>query len=471
MSETTPFLPDSTGEVPPIDDVYNRFSKIQKQVIVAIIALAAFASGCFVPCVPQVAKDLNTTGTVINYTVGVFVFTMALGTLIWAPYSRFYGRQPIYLMSLPLLCLGSLGVSLSTSVFQLVVGRIVQAFGASSVMSVGAATISDIYKLEERGTAMGIYFGAILMGPALAPLAGGLAATYASWRTMQLILFAMASIALFCVALFLPETCHPGSRGIDKWLAEEAPIVLVSQKQWKWVWLNPFKALEILWGPNVFLVVIAGGLTLVTDYVILIPLSYTIGPRYGLTSPALIGAFFIPSGLGNAIGAPLAGYLSDRAVIAGKKRRGGEWVPEDRLMATLSGALLFVPLSVLIVGLTTQLWSGWLGLVVNLVCLFFNGVGVDIVLAPANTYLVDILNTRSAEVMAVSSGVRNMLCALASAAVLPMINKIGVGATNGIAAVLAWIAFGLLWATIRYGDRMRAWIDLGYTTSSSRRDA
>ena len=27
------------------------------------------------------------------------------------------------------------------------------------MMSVGAATISDIYRLEERGTAMGVFFG------------------------------------------------------------------------------------------------------------------------------------------------------------------------------------------------------------------------------------------------------------------------------------------------------------------------
>jgi MFS family permease len=37
--------------------------------------------------------------------------------------------------------------------------RFVQAFGASPGMSVGAGVIGDIYKLEERGQAMGIFFG------------------------------------------------------------------------------------------------------------------------------------------------------------------------------------------------------------------------------------------------------------------------------------------------------------------------
>jgi len=36
--------------------------------------------------------------------------------------------------------------------------RLVQAFGASPGLSVGSGVIGDIYKLEERGTAMGIFF-------------------------------------------------------------------------------------------------------------------------------------------------------------------------------------------------------------------------------------------------------------------------------------------------------------------------
>jgi hypothetical protein len=40
------------------------------------------------------------------------------------------------------------------------------------------------------------------------------------------------------------------------------------------------------------------------------------------------------------------------------------------------------------------------GLIANLVCLFFNGLGVDFVLSPSAAYAVDILRDRSAESMA-----------------------------------------------------------------------
>ena len=75
------------------------------------------------------------------------------------------------------------------------------------------------------------------------------------------------------------------------------------------------------------------------------------------------------------VGAPLAGRLSDRIVVYYRKKRGGEWYPEDRLRATLLGALI-VPLSVLASGLLTEYVPGTLGLTLNLVCLFMNGFGV-----------------------------------------------------------------------------------------------
>jgi hypothetical protein len=76
------------------------------------------------------------------------------------------------------------------------------------------------------------------------------------------------------------------------------------------------------------------------------------------------------------VGAPLSGRISDRTVVKWRKWRGGKWVPEDRLRATLWGATALVPLSILGSGLLTQFVEGRIGLVLNLVCLFVNGLGV-----------------------------------------------------------------------------------------------
>ncbi|KAG5651696.1 hypothetical protein H0H81_007755 [Sphagnurus paluster] len=256
------------------------------------------------------------------------------------------GRRPVYLVGLPLLCIGSLGVGLSKNVSQLMVWRFVQAFGASPGLSVGAGVIGDIYKLEERGGAMGVFFAACLLGPALAPPIGGLASQYASWRIMQNTIGVVGLIMFFSMWLFFPETSHPNTRGIDK----------IPQDSSKFIFVNPLKPLALLRSPNLM----------------------AVGVRYNITSAALIGACFLPSGFGNMVGAPLSGKISDKIIVEWRKRRGGIWFPEDRLRATMISATILVPASVIGSGLIVDFVPGKLGLILNLGCLFVNGTGVRV---------------------------------------------------------------------------------------------
>jgi len=57
------------------------------------------------------------------------------------------------------MILGSIGVGCAQNVQQLLMFRFVQAMGASPGTSVGFGVIGDIYRLEERGRAMGSYYG------------------------------------------------------------------------------------------------------------------------------------------------------------------------------------------------------------------------------------------------------------------------------------------------------------------------
>ncbi|KAK7040299.1 hypothetical protein VNI00_009767 [Paramarasmius palmivorus] len=445
--------------------IYERFTKKEKGYIVTLVSyvglIPLFVSGSFFPSIPDIAKDLNTTGEVVSLAVSVSVLAASLGGLIGASFASFYGRRPIYLFGLPLLCIGSAGVAWSRSIGELMVWRFIQTLGVSFGISVGAGVIGDIYRLEERGTAMGIFFAACLIGPALAPLIGGFAAHYASWRVMQLGLGIAGLLGFICMALYFPETSIPGTRGIDRRRAESGRDNVYL------VWVNPFRTLTILRSPNIVAVSMAGFFVLFTDYVLLVPLPYTLGKRYGIENQAILGLLYVPIGIGNFVGAPFAGWLSDKIVTRMRKQRGGIWYPEDRLRATLLGAATFVPLSVLGVGLVTEFIPGPVGLSLNMLCLLFNGFGVDMVLSPSSAYVVDIMHSKSAESVAANNGLRAFLMAIAVSGIAPMINHIGVLGTNVVSALGAWIGFGLLWGTVRYGERMRRWIDIGYSTAET----
>ncbi|KAJ3532962.1 hypothetical protein NMY22_g7540 [Coprinellus aureogranulatus] len=499
VEETTPLL---HSQRPQHELVYERFSSRQKKFIVAMVSICGiiplFIGGTFIPCIPQISKDLNTTGPVVSMGVSVSIFGASMGGLTASSYSTYYGRRPIYLTFLPLLIFGSFAVAVARTVPELMIWRFLQAFGTSPGFSVGAGVIGDIYKVEERGTAMGIFYSvshvvippwgcetdpialrrpqAVLLGPAIAPFIGGFAAHYSSWRILQAAIGVAALVIFVMLASLLPETSHPGERGVDKANlakqkgkstgddeSEQAGLGRAIKNKLP-VFLNPFAPLWLLKSPNLLFVCFASLFVLLTDYVLLVPIAYTIGEKYGITNEAIIGACFLPAGLGNMIGAPLAGRLSDYIVVRYRRKRGGVWYPEDRLRAALY-ALPLVPTSMVITGLcTTYITDKTLGLSIFLACLFINGVGVDIVLTPPSTYIVDIMQKRSAEGTAANNSFRSVIMGCLVAGILPMIDAYGPLVTNSVSAVLSLVGFGFLWVTIRHGEQLRQWGKVGDLT-------
>ena len=53
---------------------------------------------------------------------------------------------------------GSIGISSATNIPSLLFLRFLQAVGASPGLVLGSRVIGDIYKLEERGRAMSVFF-------------------------------------------------------------------------------------------------------------------------------------------------------------------------------------------------------------------------------------------------------------------------------------------------------------------------
>ncbi|TRM67197.1 major facilitator superfamily domain-containing protein [Schizophyllum amplum] len=474
-SEDTPLLADSGATLAGNDydavqkhnEIYDRFPPASKRLFVGMTAftalMALFVSGTFIPSIPEIAKDLDTTPDVVSMAVSLSMFCVALGSMTFSSYSTYYGRRPIYLVGLPLLCAGSFGVAWAHNLTELFGWRVIQALGASPGFSVGSGVIGDIYKLEERGFAMGVFTGAALLGPALAPVAGGWAAHYSSWRHMQEAIGVAAFVAFVIMYFSLVETKHPNTKGIEKarLKAQEE-----GRKPPRFVFLNPIGPMALLRSPVMLLSCIAGYTALVSDFVLLIPIAYTIGTRYHLDNPFLIGLCFIPMGAGNFIGAPLAGKYSDHMVVKWRARRNGVWYPEDRMRATTSGLGLLIPLTLIACGLTTQFVPGPLGLTLNLIWFFFNGIGIDVVLSPVGSYCVDIMHENSAEAVSANQGFRALLCALTIPCIFPLIDSIGLIPLHLIFAGVAWIGYGFTVWLIRDGDRLRAFGNFKYTDAA-----
>ena len=78
-----------------------------------------------------------------------------------------------------------------------------------------------------------------------------------------------------------------------------------------------------------------------------------------------------------SVGSVIVGRVSDHTVIKWRRKRKGVWYPEDRLRAAVIPFAVLIPLSVLGFGLVNKFVDGNGGLMLSLVCLFFNGAGVS----------------------------------------------------------------------------------------------
>ena len=78
---------------------------------------------------------------------------------------------------------------------------------------------------------------------------------YGSWRLMQAGVGVAAVLTYLLMYVGMPDTSHPGTRGIDKEFGGK----------FKWVWLNPFKCLWYLRSPNLLALV---SFSLVTQIVL-----------------------------------------------------------------------------------------------------------------------------------------------------------------------------------------------------------
>ncbi|KAJ8588635.1 MFS general substrate transporter [Rhizopogon salebrosus TDB-379] len=459
VSEERPLLASTRNGVAH-ESIYDRFTSDQKRWIVFVVSfvglLPAFVHATFVPSIPQIAKDLDSTHAAVSFSVSLSIFAEAIGALVWAAYSSFYGRRLIYLYGILVSCIGSCGVAMSTSLRSLLFWRFVQSFGCSGGLSLGAGAIGDIYEPEERGTRIGIFYGATLLGFVIAPFLGGAAAKYWSWRYLHYSLGAWGLIAMLLIHVSFQDTNHPGTMGIDK---------VARRRRFHIAWVNPLGSLWLLRSPNLFAMMLASSLMTFSGFVLLVPIAYTLGVRYGITNEAVIGACFLPNGLGNIIGTLVAGHISDIVVKKWRVRHEGVWYPEDRLRTAWIGGLFMVPLSVGASGLLITYAGDLIGLLLNLLCIFLNGMGVDLVLNSIAVYNLDVVQSRNTEIMAAYAAARSLITSVGTALIIPSIERIGVAGTDIVAAILALVGQGIIFLTIRYGDRMRASVNVGFSTA------
>lgn len=169
----------------------------------------------------------------ISQTLGIagltfYLVGLALGPVIASPVSEVIGRRYIYISSLAISMLFTMGVGLSKNIRTVLVLRFFAGYFGSPPMAIAGGSMSDMWgnSPSEMSIAMAFFCVAAFLGPVVGPIIGGFAAEHKGWKWTQWVSL-MFSGAVLPLLLLCPET---QKRTILRKRAKKRGIRLEKQK-------------------------------------------------------------------------------------------------------------------------------------------------------------------------------------------------------------------------------------------------
>jgi EmrB/QacA subfamily drug resistance transporter len=137
---------------------------------------------------------------IIGYLVIIATVLLTFGHL-----ADMIGRKPIFMTGLVVFLLGSALCGTASSLWFLILARLLQGLGGALLFSVNIAMITSSFPNRGRGLALGLNAVIVSLGVALGPTVGGIITQYLSWRWIFYVNVPICLIVLFISFYFYHE--------------------------------------------------------------------------------------------------------------------------------------------------------------------------------------------------------------------------------------------------------------------------
>jgi DHA1 family bicyclomycin/chloramphenicol resistance-like MFS transporter len=177
----------------------------------AFVALGPLTIDMYLPALPTIATELETTSAAVQLTLTGTLVGLALGQLVLGPLSDRFGRRRPLIAGTALHVIASLLVLVAPSIAVLGVLRLLQGVGTAAGAVIAIAVVRDLFDGRAAATMLSRLFLVIGAAPVLAPTIGGEVLRFTSWRGVFVIL-AVYGLLLLAVGLFLLRETLPPER-------------------------------------------------------------------------------------------------------------------------------------------------------------------------------------------------------------------------------------------------------------------
>ncbi|MDP6691202.1 MAG: MFS transporter, partial [Alphaproteobacteria bacterium] len=134
-----------------------------------------------------------------------FIAAMTVSMLLNDWFVRAFGMKTTYIGAMTVFIFGAVMGGLSNSIDMMILARILQGSGAGVVQPLSMILMFQVFPVEQRGRAMGMFGVGIIVAPALGPTFGGVLLDAFNWHYVFFMSAPVAVVGIMLATVFMPS--------------------------------------------------------------------------------------------------------------------------------------------------------------------------------------------------------------------------------------------------------------------------
>ena len=174
--------------------------------LVLVTISGTLAMHVLVPALPAVARDLHASAATVQLAISLYLIGLAVGQLAYGLLADRFGRRPVLFAGLALYCVAGVVAAAAPGIHVLLAARLLQALGGCAGLALGRAIVRDLAGPDAAAQRLAILNLVVSAGPGVAPVLGGVLASWLGWRSIFVLLAVTGVLTLGLAMRLLPET-------------------------------------------------------------------------------------------------------------------------------------------------------------------------------------------------------------------------------------------------------------------------
>ncbi|MDN4602912.1 multidrug effflux MFS transporter [Paenibacillus sp. F6_3S_P_1C] len=174
--------------------------------------LGPFTIDMYLPAFPEIAKNFNTSASLVQFSLTACLLGLGMGQLVMGPLSDAHGRRKPLLISMAAYIICSLACAYAPNIGLLILFRFTQGFAASAGIVISRAIARDLYSGHELTKFFSLLLLVGNLGPLAAPIAGSGILSFTTWIGVFISLSFLGVFLLIMTKWGLKESNPPERR-------------------------------------------------------------------------------------------------------------------------------------------------------------------------------------------------------------------------------------------------------------------